>query len=153
MLTETMVDPTTLASEIVHKLQSDPRIDASKVGVSTSTGGTVVINGIVRSYAEKCWSEELVRALPGVTAVRNELEVRLTIGDYRTDECLQRVVSDLFEALTAMPPNRPEATVRSGWVTLKGRVPCEYQRRLAEQAVSQIAGIRGIDNVITVDPS
>lgn len=150
---ESRADAGTLLADIVDELRVDPRIDATKIAISASDGGTVVINGFVHSYAEKCWSEELVKRVRGVTAVRNELEVRLTIGEYRTDETLLRVVRDVLEALAAMPQDRhPEATVREGWLTLGGSVRWAFQKRLAEQAVRQIAGIRGITNLINVVP-
>lgn len=150
---ESRADAGTLIADIIDELRVDPRIDATKIAISASDGGTVVINGFVHSYAEKCWSEELVKRVRGVTAVRNELEVRLTIGEYRTDETLLRVVRDVLEALAAMPQDRrPEATVREGWLTLRGSVHWAFQKRLAEQAVRQIAGIRGITNLINVVP-
>jgi osmotically-inducible protein OsmY len=152
MIIESRSDAGTLIADIIDELRVDPRIDATRIAISASDGGTVVINGFVHSYAEKCWSEELVKRVRGVTAVRNELEVRLTIGEYRTDETLLRVVRDVLDALAAMPQDRPQATVRDGWLTLRGFVRWAFQKRLVEQTVRQIAGIRGITNLINVVP-
>jgi osmotically-inducible protein OsmY len=42
--------------------------------------------------------------------------------------------------------------VESGWVTLRGEVEHDYQRRAAERAVRYLEGVRGVTNLITVTP-
>lgn len=140
----------TLRTDIVEELQGDPRLDATRITVTESEAGTVILSGSVHNYPERCWAEEVAGRIAGVTAVQNDLEVRLTIGEYRSDETLQRIICEILEALAAMPQKRPEAIVRGGWLTLRGRVPWPCQKRLVEQAVSPIAGIRGITNHIDV---
>ena len=141
-----------LLESVLAELESDPRIDAGKIAVLAGYDGTVSLTGSVRSYAEKCWSEELVRRVPGVSAVANELVVRLTIGDYRTDAMLHRIVTDVLDALCAMPDVRPTVSVQDGWVTLIGAVDWPFQKQAAEESIRQIAGIRGITNDIRVEP-
>jgi osmotically-inducible protein OsmY len=144
------MDPHTLIDDIVEAFRADPRIDAGRIAIAASDGGTVVLNGVVRTLSEKCRAEEIAAAVEGVTSVRNDLEVRLTIGDYRTDECLCRVTNDVIQALAGLSPERPHATVDSGWVTLAGRVRWRFQKRMIEDLLTQIAGIRGISNEIAV---
>ena len=144
------IDSHTLIGDIVELLRIDPRIDAGRVAIAASDGGTVVLNGIVRTFAEKCWAADLVAQVPGVTSVTNNLEVRLTIGDYRTDECLERVANHVIEALAGMPPERPSASVSNGFVTLGGQVTWPFQKRMIEESLKPIAGIRGISNEIVV---
>jgi osmotically-inducible protein OsmY len=141
-----------LLESVLAELEGDPRIDAGKIAVLAGYDGTVSLTGSVRSYAEKCWSEELVRRVPGVSAVANELVVRLTIGDYRTDAMLHRIVTDVLDALCAMPDVRPTVSVQDGWVTLIGAVDWPFQKQAAEESIRQIAGIRGITNDIRVEP-
>ena len=43
-------------------------------------------------------------------------------------------------------------TVSKGWVTLKGEVEWQYQRRDAEWAVRRLTGVRGVTNLIKVKP-
>jgi hypothetical protein len=136
---------------ILEALMSDPRIDSGTIEIA-ACGETAVLQGRVHTYAEKCWAEELVRSQPGVSDVRNELEVRITIGDYRTDETLHRLVREVIDALCVMPDVRPQVAVRDGWLTLSGDVDWPFQKRGAEESVRQIAGIRGITNEIRIDP-
>jgi osmotically-inducible protein OsmY len=140
----------TLADDVLEALRWDPRIDATKVDVEI-TDGTAVVKGAVHTLRERGWCEEIVKRVRGITAVRNELDVRLTIGDYRTDETLQRVIGELFEALAGFGAGRPDVSVSNGWVTLRGSVRRRFQKHLAERSVSEIAGVRGVTNFITID--
>ena len=110
-----------LQRTIQEELQWDPAVDPARIRVRI-VGGVAVLEGAVRTYAEKCRAEAIVKRMQGITAVRNELEVRLTIGDYRTDETLQRVLQEGLDALARMPEVRPRVAVRDGWVTLLGEV-------------------------------
>ena len=138
-----------LATDVHEALGWDPRIDATKINLEMEDG-VVTVRGVVRSLRERAWCEQIVKQIRGVTAVRNELEVRLTIGDYRTDDTLLRVVSVLFEALAGFP-DLPQITAKDGWITLRGSVRWRFQKQLAEGAVSDIAGVRGITNFLSVD--
>jgi osmotically-inducible protein OsmY len=147
---EVQLQSRTLADDVLDALTWDPRIDATKVGVEL-IDGTAVVKGIVHTLRERGWCEEIIKRVRGITAVCNELEVRLTIGDYRTDETLERVIAELFDTLAGVPARRPQVSVSNGWVTLRGSVRRRFQVRLTEQVVSEIAGVRGVTNFITID--
>ncbi|MGH3764095.1 MAG: BON domain-containing protein [Pseudonocardiaceae bacterium] len=42
--------------------------------------------------------------------------------------------------------------VEQGWVTLRGEIDHDYQRRAVERLVRHVGGVRGISNTITVKP-
>lgn len=144
--------PDGLRHRIAGELQWHSGADATRVEVSVVNGGVIVLDGIVHTYAEKCSIEEVLKRVPGVAGVRNRLEVRLTIGDYRTDETLMRVIGDVIESLARMPAERPVVSVVSGWVTLDGSVSRPFQKQLIESIVREVAGVRGITNKISVVP-
>src|SRR5687767_2403350 len=137
---------TTLRKAILDGLTLHPGIDARRMRISAAENGIVTLEGAVPTYADKCCIEDIVRGVPGVTGVQNHIEVRLTIGDYRTDTTLERVLRDMFECLARMPPERPRVSVASGWVTLDGNVTSAFQKQLVENAVREVAGVRGITN-------
>lgn len=139
-----------LEQRIAETLFGDPVLDGSRIRIAVGKTGGVVLDGSVHTYAEKCLAEELVRRVEGVARVRNQLDVRLTIGDYRTDATLERVFHDLFEFLARMPPERPRVRVLDGWVTLEGAVPFAFQKELLERVVRDVAGVRGITNRLRV---
>ena len=41
-------------------------------------------------------------------------------------------------------------TVDKGWITLRGEVEWDYQRRSAEKAVRNLMGVVGVSNQITI---
>lgn len=132
-------------------LRGHPGIDATRVAISIDTVGRVTLEGSVPTYADKCSVEEAVKRVSGVAGVRNRLEVRLTIADYRTDVALERVLAELFEFLSRMPPEPPRATVSNGWVTIEGNVLRPDQKQRIEKAVREIAGVKGITNRLVVE--
>lgn len=143
-------EPSDLRRRLEGALRWHPGIDADRVAISVDDAGRVTLEGSVPTYADKCSVEDALKQIPGVSGMRNHIEVRLTIGDYRTDATLERVLADLFEFLSRMPPERPRATVRKGWVTLEGDVLWPHQKRLIENAVREIAGVKGITNRLVV---
>jgi osmotically-inducible protein OsmY len=145
------VDLSTLERRIKSALRWHPGIDASRVAISVDGVGRVTLEGSLPTYADKCSMEEAVKSVPGVAGVRNRVEVRLTIADYRTDAALERVLGELFEFLCGMPPERPRATVLNGWVTIEGNVTRPDQKQRIEKAVREIAGVKGITNRLVVE--
>ena len=139
-----------LARRIAELLQWNRAIDATRIVPGAEEGGIVTLDGVVPTYAHKCAAEEIARGVRGVTTVRNQLEVRLTIGDYRTDATLERVLRDLIDCLARMPAELPRVTVVDGWVTLDG-VASAFQKQLVERVVREVAGVRGITNRITIE--
>ena len=144
------VDPSDLRRRLRSALRWHPGIDANRVEISVDDAGRVTLEGSVPTYADKCSVEDALKQVPGVSGLRNRIEVRLTIADYRCDATLERVLADLFEFLSRMPPERPRATVTNGWVTLEGSVSWPYQKQLIEKAVREIAGVKGITNRLVV---
>jgi osmotically-inducible protein OsmY len=142
---------TRLQRSVLDELRCDPRLDAGKIEVSVD-GAAVTLAGSVPTYSEKCHAEALARRVRGVGDVQNALDVRLTIGDYRTDATLLRLATDILESLPAMFPERPKVTVREGWLTLDGIVESAAQKQITEDAFLRIAGIRGVSNRIRVVP-
>lgn len=136
---------------IMDELRGDPRLDASRI-TAVCAEGRVVLRGAVRSLSEKCRAERIVRELAGVVSVTNEIEVRLSIGNFRTDEGLLHLTNEMLENHAMFPVDPPCASVRRGWVTLHGIVVSEIHKASAEAIVRELAGVRGITNEIAVVP-
>lgn len=144
-------DLSALQRRLKSALRWHPGIDAARVAISVDGAGRVTLEGSVPTYADKCGVEEAIRRVPGIAGVRNRVEVRLTIADYRTDAALERILGELFEFLSRMPPERPRASVVNGWVTIEGSVLWPHQKQLIEKAVREIAGVKGITNRLVVE--
>jgi osmotically-inducible protein OsmY len=68
------VTPTDLKNRIQEALKRNAELEARQIRVETR-GGTVVLDGAVRSWAERDEAERAVWAAPGVTAVEDHLAV------------------------------------------------------------------------------
>ena len=139
-----------LARTIAEELSREPVLDASRVHAAVRNDEITLV-GAVRSYAGKCRAESVARSQPGVKQVHNSLEVRLTVGDYRTDSGLTHLTNEVLENHVAFTGEPPRAVVEDGWVTLRGVVASEFQKVTAESVIQWLAGVRGITNEIRVN--
>ena len=70
-----VIDDSVLTSKVKLALIDDPVTKAHQVNVETQKG-VVQLTGFVDSTAAKARAAELARSVEGVTAVRNDLEIR-----------------------------------------------------------------------------
>jgi osmotically-inducible protein OsmY len=138
-----------LRDSVMQQLEWDSQFDASDVGVAAD-GGSVTLTGYIDTYAGKLAAERAVKRVRGVRAVANDVQVRLRLE--RTDA---DIATDAAQALNlrASLPESVQAVVHYGHITLTGTVPTAFQRAVAEEAVHDIKGVKGIVNQITVAPS
>jgi osmotically-inducible protein OsmY len=145
-LTETDIR---LRDAITRQLQRHSEVDASMVGV-TAKSGAVTLTGYVNSCSAKLAAERTAKRIRGVRAVANDIKVRPTLE--RTDP---DIAADVVRALDlySTTPDRVQAVVHNGYVTLTGRVAWMFQKRDAEKVVRHVRGVRGVMNYIAVTPS
>jgi hypothetical protein len=72
-------------------------------------------------------------------------------GDLSDNE-LRALVRDAFDQQMAVDPDDVEISVRSGVVSLAGRVGTGEELRIAERIVTDIVGLERVRNNIFVDP-
>jgi osmotically-inducible protein OsmY len=146
------MDNIQLRQDILDELDFEPIIEATKIGVAVSEG-VVTLTGHVSSYAEKIAAEEAARRVKGVLAIANELEVRYP-GEKKTadDEIAKRALN-ILKWNELIPDEAIQVTVEKGWVTLRGEVAWQYQKKAAEDAIRKLTGVSGISNSISIKPS
>ena len=137
--------------EVLEELKWDARVQPNEIGVAVKDG-VVTLAGWVDSYVKKWAAEEAADSVRGVKAVANDIEVRLPSSAERTDTDIAAAVTRALEWDAFVPLDKLDVTVSKGWVTLKGEVEWEFQRRSAERAVRRLSGVRGVTNLITVRP-
>jgi osmotically-inducible protein OsmY len=136
---------------VEQELRWDPDLDATNIAVLVK-GGVVTLAGFVKSLTDKYEAESAAKRVAGIRAVANDLEVRLRAIDERPDPDIAR------DAITAIQSQHPisletiKVAVRDGWVTLEGETEWEYQRDAAEDAVRRVRGVKGVSNMIAVEP-
>src|ERR1700736_5074991 len=92
------------------------------------------------------------QARDGVVGVANDLEVRLPQTDERPDPEIAREVVANLKIWLPSSWEHIKAVVKNGWVTLEGEVEWNYQRDYAERAVRWIKGVKGVSNLIRLQP-
>jgi osmotically-inducible protein OsmY len=139
-----------LQQDVIDELAWDSSIDAPGIGVAVHDG-SVTLTGHVRSFTEKRAAEKAAKRVHGVVAVANDVEVRLPGSLQRDDTDVAAAIASALR-WSAPVPDAVSATVERGWVTLDGKVDWAHERRAAENAVRDLAGVRGISNQIQVKP-
>lgn len=138
-----------LRKDILEELEWDPSIDARTIGVAIEDG-IVSLTGHVPSYADKVNAEKIVKRVHGVFGVANDIEVALPLNAERNDIDIARSTLNALDWNVAVPKDRVKVSVTKGWVTLDGDVEWYFQKRAAEDAVRNLAGVRGVTNKVTV---
>ena len=139
-----------LQDDVIDELRWEPRVDASAIGVSAREG-SVTLTGHVTSYAQKLDAVRAAERVAGVTAVANELEVRLS-GDRRDDADIAKAIADALKWSSTLP-NTVHAEVDKGWVFVTGEVDWSFQRDDAVGIVQGIKGVMGVTNRVTLKPT
>jgi osmotically-inducible protein OsmY len=142
---------TQLQFDVLDELQYEPSVDAAEIGV-TAKDGIVTLTGNVKSYVEKWSATRATERVSGVKAVVDELQVRLPDVHLRTDEDLARAVLNALKWDVTVPDDRIKVKVEHGYITLEGTVDYKHQETSAIKAVRNLAGVKGITNLITVKP-
>jgi osmotically-inducible protein OsmY len=137
--------------DVLAELQWDARVQSNQIGVAVKDG-VVTLTGWVDSYGKKWVAERDAQRVRGVSAVANDIEVRLPSSAERTDSDIAAAATRALEWDAFVPIEKIELTVTKGWITLRGEVEWEFQRRSAERAVRRLSGVRGVTNLIAIRP-
>ena len=150
------------ADEIRPQLELQERIwDELRWEADTDTADVSVwvddfvatLSGSVSAYPARVAMELAAERVPGLRRVVNELRVVLAADDCRPDSTLAATVANALEWDSRVPHARLTARIVDGWVTLSGSVECQCQRAAAEETISHLTGMRGINNEITIEPA
>jgi osmotically-inducible protein OsmY len=144
-----MTDDALLRQNVLDELEFRPDVDAANIAVRAERG-LVTLTGHVKSYGERFAAERAIKALAGVIAVADEIEVRCADGSSLEDKAIAQRAGDSLAWNTAIPTDCVRVTVDHGWVTLAGEVPWQYQKCVASGAVRNLHGVTGVTNDITV---
>jgi osmotically-inducible protein OsmY len=151
VMTQTKTDQE-IQRNVLEELKWDARVQPNEIGVAAKDG-VVTLTGWVDSYTKKWAAEEAAHRVKGVRAVANDIEVRIPTAAERTDADIALAVSRAIEWDAMVPTEKVKVTVSKGWVTLEGAVEWQFEKEAAERAARRITGVRGVTNLIRVQPS
>jgi len=152
-MADTATTPTNedIEREVLRELKWDAEVAPNEIGV-TVDNGVATLTGWVDTFGKKWAAERAALRVRGVKAVINNIDVRLAPMYEQTDIDLARSVAQTLEMDSLVPDDTVKVSVSGGWVTLRGEVDWDYQRREAERVIRNLAGVKGISNFITVRP-
>jgi osmotically-inducible protein OsmY len=79
-----------------------------------------------------------------------EVDVKLDPSHQRSDADIVAAAESAFKWHALIPSERIQVMVEKGWVTLRGELNWEYQRREAEKVVRSLTGVVGVSNAIAL---
>ncbi len=110
----------------------------------------MTLTGHLNTFAEKHAASRAVLRMAGVKAIALELDVKLAPDHRRSDTEIAASAEQALKWNTVIPADAVRLTVDHGWVTLRGEVEWDHQRRAIEKAVRPLMGVLGISNEITL---
>jgi osmotically-inducible protein OsmY len=140
-----------IQQDVMAEIRWDARLQPNEIGVAAQ-GGIVTLTGWADTFIKKWAAERDAQRVSGVRAVANDVEVRLPSSAERSDVDIAAAATRAMEWDALVPTDRIEVTLSNGWITLRGDLGWEYQRRAAERAVRGLSGVRGVTNLIAVRP-
>lgn len=136
-----------LKKDVSAELEWDPSINATLVGVAVKDG-IVTLTGHLQTYAEKYAAERAVQRVHGVKGIAVELDVKLDPSHQRSDAEIAAAIESALKWHALVPADKIQVQVEKGWVTLRGEVNWDYQRREAEKTTRTLTGVVGVSNAI-----
>ncbi len=147
-----MYQDKSVQEDVIRELDWEPLVQGTEIGVGVKSG-IVTLSGVVVSHAAKRAAEKAAMRIRGVRAVSSQLEVEPSGTPERTDADIAWAVANALAWNAVVPQDRISVSVTRGWVVLEGAVERRFQKTAAEDAVSDLAGVVGVTNLITLQPA
>jgi osmotically-inducible protein OsmY len=141
-----------LQDRVWAELRREAEADIADVSVGVEDF-VATLSGAVPSYCARLAVELAAERVPGIRAVINEVVIALPAADARADAVLAAAVAEVLRWDIRVPHVMLTARVVNGWVTLAGSVHRQSERSAADEVVAHLRGVRGITNLIAIEPS
>lgn len=138
-----------IRQDVMHAIGWHPEIRSKDISVKV-IDGNVSLTGFVHGYLEKTAAQSAAKRIFGVQSVANDIEVKPAYD--RTDPEIARDVNDALRIHSGIPHEKIKVLVNNGFVTLEGELLWDFQRRNAEKAATSPAGVKGVINMMTIQP-
>jgi osmotically-inducible protein OsmY len=136
-----------LHKDVLDELAFDPSVDERNIGIAVHDGA-VTLTGTVPSYTQKIAAEKSVKRVGGVLGIVEELQIDLPALHRRDDADLVMAALDALAWNSSVPKDGVVVKAERGWLTLSGTVDWQFQREAARNAISALAGVRGVTDEI-----
>jgi osmotically-inducible protein OsmY len=149
---------TTTTGKVKSAFALSKRLSVYDIGVTTQTG-VVTLTGQVPTEIDKELAGNVARDTTGVNQVSNQLQVEPAVKPSEAslresariaDLEIQADLRERLAASTELAGKPIQITVQNHKVTLTGQVETPAQKTGAEQVARSIAGVREVDNQLSV---
>ena len=138
-----------IAMDAAERLRCTPGLEAQDIALKV-IDGTVLLVGIVRSDAERALAEEVVREVPGVVGLADDLSVWLRSASAPPDPQIAREAVAMLRHQLPEQIGQLQLTIRNGQVVVTGELDWHYQRDLVESTIRSLRGVALLTNQIRV---
>lgn len=139
-----------LQRDVLDEVLLEPSVYAPEIGVIVDDG-IVMLTGSVDNLPAKWGAEKAALRVSGVKAVANDIEVKLSTDNRRSDQDIAHAASFALEWNIVLPKNL-QVVVEDGWITLTGKVNWQIQKIAARDTIARLTGVKGVTNNIAVKP-
>ena len=139
-----------LASVADTALRESVEIQATDIAVNV-TEGVIALGGYVRCFSDKYRAEDLVKCLPGVLAVANDIEVLSSSPESVSDPELARAAVGTLRRVLPASCGQIRLTVRRRIITLEGVLEQDLDRTRALAAIRMLPGVEAIVDLLSIE--
>lgn len=143
-----MLNENLISDEIRAQYGRDPRIPHPREVAVSERAGAVTLRGTVTTPQQRHAAVEIAKSVRGVREVYDELSV--DPRDHWEDAEIRGAALQALMSSPGVPADQIEVKVDAAWLTMKGEVKRQDESDAAFEAVSQVPGVGGITNRITV---
>ena len=140
-----------IQQDVMDQLKWEPYLNAAQIGVAVKNG-IVTLSGQVDTYSKKLIAENAAKKISGVKAIAEDIQIGVSPSYNKTDAEIAEAVLNALKWHTAVQEEKIKVKVEDGYVRLEGEVEWNFQRKNAELAIENLAGVRSVINLITVKP-
>jgi osmotically-inducible protein OsmY len=72
--------------------------------------------------------------------------------EQRSDRKMAAEITNAIQRITTIPVESLRVIVNEDWVCLQGTVKDRHQKEVATEVVQQMSGVRGVTNLIKIEP-
>ena len=140
-----------LQEQVKAELNFAQAVNPAQISV-TVTDDVVTLAGTVKTFTQKLAAVQAVERISGVRGVADEIEVDLGTVHQRTDSEIALAALEALNWSWIVALQSVKVRVEHGWLTLEGDLTWDYQRQAAHDAVTNLIGVRGVSNLISLKP-
>lgn len=146
---ETVPDDRTISFLVGEAMREDPRVWSANIDISTKDG-VVLLSGHVDTLLQLRFAGAIASKIGGVVRVANELTV---VAAAREDRAVAADVEHRLKTSSGGQIRELNVNCEGGMVTLTGEVESPGYRSEADLMASEVFGVRGVKNALTIRAS